>query len=68
MLAGTLASTTFLLTFSFWALSYDISGKLEFGDAFLLGMYLHSFKNTFNFNHFKNSYVHSFKKPFSYFH
>ena len=43
LLAGTFASITFLLTISFWALSYDISGKLEFGDAFFLGMYLLTF-------------------------
>ena len=43
MLAGTFSSITFLLTISFWALSYDISGKLEFGDAFFLGIctYIH---------------------------
>ena len=41
ILAGTFASITFLLTISFWALSYDISGKLELGDAFFLGMYLY---------------------------
>ena len=44
MLAGTFSSITFLLTISFWALSYDISGKLELGDAVFLGMYLYKNK------------------------
>merc|ERR1712156_761193 len=40
MLAGTFASITFLLTISFWALSYDISGKLELGDAVFLAIFI----------------------------
>ena len=38
MLAGTFATIIFGITVTFWAFSYDFSGKLEFGDTIFLGI------------------------------
>ena len=37
LLSGTMATIIFGMTITFWAFSYDFSGKLEFGDAVFLG-------------------------------
>ena len=37
LLSGTMATIIFGMTVTFWAFSYDFSGKLELGDAVFLG-------------------------------